>query len=42
MYGKLLLLQSKGALIIGLESLLDNNKNKIQDVRHPIEDEREL
>ena len=42
MYGKLLLLQSKGALIIGLESLLDNNKNKIQDVRHLIEDEREL
>ena len=42
MYGKLLLLQSKGALIIGLESLLDNNKNKIQDVRHLIENEREL
>lgn len=40
MCGKLLLLQSKGALIIGLESLLDNNKNKIQPVRTLIEDER--
>lgn len=39
MYGKTLLLQSRGGLVIGLENLLD--KNVIQDTQHSISDDDE-
>ncbi len=41
MYGKVLLLQSRGNLIIGLESLLDKNKNTIQSSQYSISDDDE-
>ncbi len=39
MYGKVLLLQSRGNLVIGLESLLDKNKNIIKSSQYSISDE---
>ena len=41
MYGKVLLLQSGGNLVIGLENLLDKNKNVIQFTQHSISDDDE-
>ena len=41
MYGKVLLLQSGGNLVIGLENLLDKNKNVIQFKQHSISDDDE-
>ncbi len=41
MYGKVLLLQSRGNLVIGLESLLDKNKNTIQSSQYSISDDDE-
>lgn len=41
MYGKVLLLQSRGNLIIGLEDLLVKNKNEIPAKQHPIPDDYE-
>lgn len=33
MYGKVLLLESRGKLVIGIDSLLNKNKNEIQQSR---------
>lgn len=41
MYGKVLLLQSRGNLVIGLESLLDKNQNVIQSTQYSISDDDE-
>ena len=41
MYVKVLLLQSRGNLVIGLESLLDKNRNAIQSSQHSISDDDE-
>ena len=41
MYGKILLLQSRGNLVIGLENLLVRNKNTMQPIQHSISDDDE-
>lgn len=41
MYLKLLFLQSRGGIVIGIESLLDKNKNTIQSSQQSIADDDE-
>ena len=41
MYGKILLLQSRGSVVIGLEDLLVRNKNTMQPTQHSKSDDDE-